>query len=449
MRRLITSHALAGLAVSLPWPALLAIVWQTTDDPALLGLAGAARFAPCVLLSAFLGGIGDRLGRFRTVRAVTVARLVLLGLVAVMLYAGLPWAALVAATLTVAAGVPAFPSMAALVPQVAKDPDRATNTLVTWEISAFVVGPALGGLLLVFGPAVSGVGAVLLMAAALVALPATVAEQARGAVRVRLSDGLREVLAVPLVRRAVATVMALNAVIGVLGVTLLSLTQTLWRTGVTEYGWATAVHGFASLAAPLLIVALRRLSHLVAAQAVVVLPLLGVALAPTRISALLPLALRGAGLTLVECRPTRLRQGGAPVRFTALALGVADAALVGAAMLGALVAPSLIAVGGPGALLSGIAAGTAAVLCWGLRRTNSAGGVPDDGGFEGEAEPAVQGDGRSPVVLHGEIDVVLRGFADNAPTNGGQQAEAGPRAAGVRRDRQEVEVAGPVGLHAA
>ena len=40
MRRLITSHALAGTAVALPWPALLAAVWQTTDDPTLLGLAG-------------------------------------------------------------------------------------------------------------------------------------------------------------------------------------------------------------------------------------------------------------------------------------------------------------------------------------------------------------------------------------------------------------------------
>lgn len=151
MRRLITSHALAGTAVALPWPALLAAVWQTTDDPTLLGLAGAARFAPCVLLSAFLGGIGDRFGRFRTVRVVTALRLALLALVAVFLYAELPWAAVAAATLTVAAGVPAFPSLAALVPQVADDPERATDTLVTWEISAFVIGPALGGLLVGFG----------------------------------------------------------------------------------------------------------------------------------------------------------------------------------------------------------------------------------------------------------------------------------------------------------
>ena len=158
MRRLIGSHALAGTAVSLPWPALLATVWQATDDPGLIGLAGAARFAPCVLLSAFLGGIGDRAGRFRTVRVVTFLRLGLLVLTAGFMVAGLPWAALAGATLTVAAGVPAFPSLAALVPRVAADPDRATDSLVTWEISGFVVGPALGGLLLVFGAPIAVLG---------------------------------------------------------------------------------------------------------------------------------------------------------------------------------------------------------------------------------------------------------------------------------------------------
>ena len=96
MRRLIGSHALAGIAVSLPWPALLATVWQATDDPGLIGLAGAARFAPCVLLSAFLGGIGDRAGRFRTVRVVTFLRLGLLALTAGSwspACPGLPWSA--------------------------------------------------------------------------------------------------------------------------------------------------------------------------------------------------------------------------------------------------------------------------------------------------------------------------------------------------------------------
>lgn len=448
MRRLITSHALAGTAVALPWPALLAAVWQTTDDPTLLGLAGAARFAPCVLLSAFLGGIGDRFGRFRTVRVVTALRLALLALVAVFLYAELPWAAVAAATLTVAAGVPAFPSLAALVPQVADDPERATDTLVTWEISAFVIGPALGGLLVGFGGFASGAASVLLIAAALVVLPRRVGEQRPDDQRVQLRHGLREVLAVPVVRRAVASVMALNAVIGVLGVTLLSLAMGSWRAGVTEYGWATAVHGFASLAAPALILLLRRVRPTLAAQLVVVVPLVAVALAPTWTVALPPLLLLGAGLTMVECRTTRMLQLGAPPRYLALALGVADAALIAAAMLAAMAAPALIDVFGPHVLLLVVAAACAAALGWGLRAQSARRRVADDGGFELEAEPAVEGDGRRTVVLNGQVDVALRGGLDDPPADRGQQAQPGAGATGVRSDRDEVEVARTLGLYA-
>ena len=448
MRRLITSHALAGTAVALPWPALLAAVWQTTDDPTLLGLAGAARFAPCVLLSAFLGGIGDRFGRFRTVRVVTALRLALLAMVAVFLYAELPWAAVAAATLTVAAGVPAFPSLAALVPQVADDPERATDTLVTWEISAFVIGPALGGLLVGFGGFASGAASVLLIAAALVVLPRRVGEQRPDDQRVQLRHGLREVLAVPVVRRAVASVMALNAVIGVLGVTLLSLAMGSWRAGVTEYGWATAVHGFASLAAPALILLLRRVRPTLAAQLVVVVPLVAVALAPTWTVALPPLLLLGAGLTMVECRTTRMLQLGAPPRYLALALGVADAALIAVAMLAAMAAPALIDVFGPHVLLLLVAAACAAALGWGLRAQSARRRVADDGGFELEAEPAVEGDGRRTVVLNGQVDVALRGGLDDPSADRGQQAQPGAGATGVRSDRDEVEVARTLGLYA-
>ena len=448
MRRLITSHALSGTAVALPWPPLLAAVWQTTDDPTLLGLAGAARFAPCVLLSAFLGGIGDRFGRFRTVRVVTALRLALLALVAVFLYAELPWAAVAAATLTVAAGVPAFPSLAALVPQVADDPERATDTLVTWEISAFVIGPALGGLLVGFGGFASGAASVLLIAAALVVLPRRVGEQRPDDQRVQLRHGLREVLAVPVVRRAVASVMALNAVIGVLGVTLLSLAMGSWRAGVIEYGWATAVHGFASLAAPALILLLRRVRPTLAAQLVVVVPLVAVALAPTWTVALPPLLLLGAGLTMVECRTTRMLQLGAPPRYLALALGVADAALIAAAMLAAMAAPALIDVFGPHVLLLVVAAACAAALGWGLRAQSARRRVADDGGFELEAEPAVEGDGRRTVVLNGQVDVALRGGLDDPSADRGQQAQPGAGATGVRSDRDEVEVARTLGLYA-
>lgn len=75
--------------------------------------------------------------------------------------------------------------------------------------------------------------------------------------------------------------MALNAVIGVLGVALLSLTEHTWDAGVAEFGWLTATTSFASLAAPAVILVVRRLAPSTIAQLVVVLPLAAVALAPT------------------------------------------------------------------------------------------------------------------------------------------------------------------------
>lgn len=365
-RRMVLSHALAGIAVGLPWPALLASVWQVTDDPALIGLVGAARFAPCVLLSAVLGGIGDRVGRLFAVRVSTAAKLGLLALCAAFMLAGSLWPAVIAATLTVAAGVPAFPSLAALIPQVSQQPDRDTNALVTWEISGFVVGPAVGGLLLPAGVGWSVAGCVPLMAAALLVLPHRVADPGPRVDRPQLRDGLRQVLALRVVRRAIGTVMMLNVVLGVLGVTLLTMAQTSWDAGVNEFGWLTALQGFASLAAPALIRTVGRLSAAIAAQLLVVLPLVAVAVSPGWVAAAVPLALAGAGLTAIECRTTRMLQVGAPTAFTAVALGLADAALVAAAMAGALLAPWLLAaVGSPGLLIA-LAAGCAAVLGRGL-----------------------------------------------------------------------------------
>lgn len=447
MKRLIASHALAGTAVSLPWPALLAVVWQQTGDPTSLGLAGAARYLPCVLLSAVLGGVGDRYGRYRTVRVVTAARVLLLCGVAVLAGLGATWPSLALATATVAAGVPAFPSLAALVPGLAKDPERATNTLVTCEISAFVVGPALGGMLLVFGPAVSIAGCVPLIAAAMLLLPGRMSEQVATTGAARWSEGLREVLGVPQVRRAIVAVMALNAVLGVLGVALLSITERHWRASLTEFGWATAVFGFSSLAAPALVRVLRLVTPAVAAQLIVVLPLLGLALAPSWQLGVAPLALLGVGLTAVECRTTRLLQQWAPPRYTALALGVADAALVAAALLGALAAPLLAVALGPAALLVALAAGSALVLGWGLARRVR--GVADDGGLQGEPEPAVEPDGGGAAILNGQVDVVLRGDGDDPAGDRHHQPDPGPRAASVRRDRDEVQIPGTVGLDAA
>ena len=58
--RLLLGHALGATAVSLPWPLLLSEVFAATRDDLDVGLTGAARLLPYVLLSALAGALADR-----------------------------------------------------------------------------------------------------------------------------------------------------------------------------------------------------------------------------------------------------------------------------------------------------------------------------------------------------------------------------------------------------
>ena len=165
--RLLGSHALAAIALSLPWPWLLVLVWDETHSPGLLGLAAASRMLPYVVCSWWAARVGDRYRRDRVVRATIVARLVLLGAVPVAVAFDQVAVAVVLAALAVAVATPAYPALAAAMPDAAgDDSDRATELLVTIEVASFVVGPAFGGLLLA-APALVAPFSVLGTAAAL------------------------------------------------------------------------------------------------------------------------------------------------------------------------------------------------------------------------------------------------------------------------------------------
>ena len=148
-RRVLVVHALSATAMSLPWPLLLVLVADRTGSGVLLGLAAAARLAPYVLLSWWVGRLADRHSRDRIVRATLLARAGLLAVLVAAVAADATTLAVVVASLTVAAGTPAYPALAAGMPRLAgPDSPRATEVLVTIEVASFVVGPAIGGLLL-------------------------------------------------------------------------------------------------------------------------------------------------------------------------------------------------------------------------------------------------------------------------------------------------------------
>jgi hypothetical protein len=122
---------------------------------------------------------------------------------------------------------------------------------VTFEISAFVVGSAVGGLAIGLLGVQSSMwlAAMLALASALMLvgirahrLPSTGSmKSGRGRTALVLRSG-------PAVR-AIAAVAVINAVAGAVAVALLPMAQHGWDGGDAEFGFATAALGFGALGA--------------------------------------------------------------------------------------------------------------------------------------------------------------------------------------------------------
>ena len=97
------------------------------------------------------------------------------------------------------------------------------------------------------------------------------------------------------------------------------------------------------------------------------------------------MVLAGASGTVVECVGTEVLQRSLPDRVRAFSLGLADSAMVLAALLGALVAPSLTTLLGPVAMFVSLAA-TLAIVAVGFhvwRRSAWRISVPAHGRYAG------------------------------------------------------------------
>lgn len=364
VRRLLVAHALSAVALGLAWPALLVAVWDQTQSDGWLGLAAAARMAPYVLFSWLAGRCADRYPRRLMVSGSLVARLILLVGVGVLLGTGQVGLAVVCASLAVAAGTPAYPALAAEMPALAGDAnDKATGLLVTCEVAAFFVGPAVGGALLGFG---TGLGA------CWVAVGCTAAALflVRRATWIRVVPGPapaaapseRHVSVIALLRRdrpafhAMVVLVANNAVGGAAAIALLPLAERVWESGGGAFGAATAAIGLGALAVPLLLQraglsgrAGRRCALVMSAALVVVACCGGVGWA------LVPLAVAGACTVYVEAVATGVLQDRAPDEARSSVLGLADSVMVAAAGIASAAAPVLAGALGARALLAGCA----------------------------------------------------------------------------------------------
>jgi hypothetical protein len=368
--RVIASHALAALAVSLPWPLLLVLVDDHSNDPLLVGLVAAARMLPYVAFSWATARLADAMRRDLIVRMSLALRALLQSAAAVALLVDQVWVAVAACTLAVAVSTPAYPAQVAAMPTIAGTQRlRATDLLVTVEVAAFVVGAALGGLLLhpatrdllPWVPAVMTLLALAMIAR--VSMPAPV----RTSGDERRTSPYAALRGDPAARRAIAVMAAINLVISLVAIALLPLALDTWSSDAAGYGLATGVLGFAAFGAPIL----RRLGRtpersitwglvLLALGLVLVVPV------PSLGWALAPLAVAGAAAVSVEAGATAVLQEHVCDEVRATVLGINDSVIIAAALVGSLVAPLAVHVAG-GALLLGCLTAAILVVAWWTR----------------------------------------------------------------------------------
>ena len=249
--RHLASFAAASLALSLPWPLLLVLAWDQYGDgphgPLVVGLTAAAGMLPYVLLSWVVGSLGDRIvgtdcwqrpwsslgvpgpscrGPPRRGTAAGSCR-------------GRACRRLRDSRLSGGRGIDARIGGSAK--------RRATEALVTIEVAARVVGPALGGLLLMppTRPFIASVAVALTLLATVLAwrvpLPGPTTDRRT---REAVSGMIRVVLRAPKVLAALAVGGMLNIVGSATVVALLPLSHEVWRQGDSGFGVATAWFGF-------------------------------------------------------------------------------------------------------------------------------------------------------------------------------------------------------------
>ena len=374
-RRVIASHAIAALAVALPWPLLLVMVDDRSNDPLLLGLVGAARMLPYVLLSWATAQLADAMRRDLIVRVTLVVRAVLLLTAALSVVTGHVWVAVAACTLTVAVGTPAYPAQVAAMPGIAgAQRARATDLLVTIEVAAFVVGSALGGLLL--HPGTRDLLPWLPLVMTLVSL-AMIFRVSMPAPRRRPGQERRPspyaaLRAAPAARRAIAVMAAVNFAIALVAIALLPLALDSWSSDAAGYGLSTGVLGFAAFGAPLLRKVGRSPEHsirwslvMLAAGLVLVMPV------PSVGWSLAPLALAGAAAVSVEAGATAVLQEHVGDEVRATVLGINDTVIIAAALVGSLVAPVAVDLLGGPVLLGGLTLVVLLVAWWARPRAQA------------------------------------------------------------------------------
>ncbi|MGI8686568.1 MAG: MFS transporter [Acidimicrobiales bacterium] len=349
-RLVATSHILSATAQSLPTVALAVYVHQRTHSAGWVAAAAAVRLVPPVFFSALGGLLGDRYDRRRVLLTCNAAAAVATALLGALAAVGAPVAVVLAVAFVAASITTAdYPAVVSSTPWlVAPDHLVAANTVVsTVESAAFMVGPGVGGILLVlFSPSIAlAAGAVLFLAAAV-----TVARtqpwdrrsaRATGtAVGRHLRDGL-EAISGGDARPLVVVLLATELLYGCTIVLLVLVADSPGSAGLLNAAFAAGALSAVLIAAPLARRGRAR-DVVIAATLASGLPVAALVAVRANLVAYGLLAVAGIASTVVEVHAKTLLQRTVGDDVMARAFGLIDGVACAAILAGSVATPVLV-----------------------------------------------------------------------------------------------------------
>lgn len=357
-RLLLTGMAVSEAGSWLYGVALLVYVFEQTRSPGWVAAATILRTIPYVVLGPLGGVLADRYDRRVVMIASDLSRAVLMFLLAASAASSMHAAVAIGlAFMTAAAGTAYGPSVAAMTPSVVSERALAgaNASMGTIEHIALIVGPAIGGLLLLLGSAALAFvvnGITFLFSAACVVWirtrSATSNEtSARQSVTRRMIDGLNAITSSPQVTIVVAFVFAASFLYGHESVLLVFVSERLLGTGSEGVGFLNAAIGAGGVLAA---GATSRLARSERSRRILTLGIVASALPLAIVAAVGSpwiayglMGLIGAGSIAFEVVSMTLLQRGVPRDVLARVFGMLDSLAVAGVMLGSLVAPLLVA----------------------------------------------------------------------------------------------------------
>jgi MFS family permease len=388
-RRVLQNPALARLLIGefvssigdwLYLVALLVVVYADTGDPVVLGIIGAARVLPYVLLSVPAGIAADRYDRRLILLGTDIIRgIIMIVIAAVVAFNGPTIVVVALAVLATCFSAFFSPAIGAFLPSLVRDESELGPANSLWsslDNLAFFVGPAFAAILLAVGalPIAFLLNAVTFAIVGIVLwrLPSAMAVKAAASARVTTVEGAEPTpQSAPVVsmRKALAPVMrpllgiaTINIVGGFVfgGLGMLTVILAFSRYHVDDAGTglfnsAIGVGGIVGAFVAAALVLRRRLGPPMLAGALIIgVSVAALGLVPTGLFALalVAMGIASAGSLLIEIVSTTLFQRIVPDSIRGRTIGVMDTGSVLAYAAGSLLLP-IVAVPDPLPALAG------------------------------------------------------------------------------------------------